>query len=180
MYPPLTYSTLSHFRISFYVVFNNFQNPVTVNFILFHIIPELSTTEYAFHIFNTPSYHQDTGWLILTVSLWVVEVYQICTAYFSQVMHFIITWLCAVRRGKGTGHPTPFDSWLSMPRSGCMGRALGVFMSVCMCRYMRVHGCMGMRTWCRHCMRIQPAFGLITVHTYIHTYIHTFLTRTIL
>jgi hypothetical protein len=30
----------------------------------------------------TPPYHQDTGWLILTVSLWVVEVYQICTAYF--------------------------------------------------------------------------------------------------
>jgi hypothetical protein len=35
--------------------------------------------------------------------------------------------------------------------------------------------------WCQHCMRIQLAFGLITVHacmhacihTYIHTYIHT-------
>jgi len=25
-----------------------------------------------------------------------------------------------------------------------------------------------MRIWCRHCMRIQPAFGLITVHTYIY------------
>jgi hypothetical protein len=31
---------------------------------------------------------------------------------------------------------------------------------------MCVHGCVGMRIWCQHCMRIQPAFGLITVHTY--------------
>jgi len=29
-----------------------------------------------------------------------VEVYEICSAYFSQVMHFIVIWLCAVRRGK--------------------------------------------------------------------------------
>jgi hypothetical protein len=51
-------------------------------------------------------------------SLWVVEVYQIYTAYFSQVMHFIVAWMCAVRRGKGTGHPTPFNSWLNTPRGG--------------------------------------------------------------
>jgi hypothetical protein len=50
----------------------------------------------------------------------------------SQVMHFIVTWLCAVRRGKGTGHPTPFNSWLSTPRGSGMGCAVCVFMSVCM------------------------------------------------
>jgi hypothetical protein len=95
-----------------------------------------------------------------------VEVYQICAAYFSQVMHFIVTWVCAVRRGKGTGHPTSFNSRLSTPRGGGMGCAVCVVMSVCLC----VHGCVCMRIWCRHCMRIQPAFGLITVHTYIRTY----------
>jgi hypothetical protein len=50
-----------------------------------------------------------------------------------------------------------------------MGCAVYVFMSVCLCvhvQVMRVHGCVGMRIWCQHCMRIQPAFGLITVHTY--------------
>jgi hypothetical protein len=91
-----------------------------------------------------------------------VEVYQICTGYFSQVMHFIVAWLCAVQRGKGTGHPTPFNSWLSMPRGGAMGCAVCVFMSVCL----HVHGGVGMHIWCQHCMRIQPAFGLITVRTH--------------
>jgi hypothetical protein len=54
---------------------------------------------------------------------------------FGQVMHFIIAWLCAVRRGKGTGHPTPFNSWLSTPRSGGMGCAVRghVCMQVCVC-----------------------------------------------
>jgi hypothetical protein len=115
------------------------------------------------------TYHQDTPWLIIIVSLCVVEVYQICIAYFSQVMHFIVTWLCAVRRGKGTGHPTPFNSCLSTPRSGGMGCAVRghVCMQVCVC------ACVCMRIWCRHCLRMQPAFGLMTVHTYIHTYIHT-------
>jgi hypothetical protein len=47
---------------------------------------------------------------------------------------FIVTWMCAVRRGKGTGHPTPFNSWLSMPGGGGMGSAVCVFMSV----YLRV------------------------------------------
>jgi hypothetical protein len=37
---------------------------------------------YSHLVLLGPSYHQDTGWLIITVSLWVVEVYQICTAYF--------------------------------------------------------------------------------------------------
>jgi hypothetical protein len=32
----------------------------------------------------SPSYHQDTGWLIITVSLWAVEVYQICAAYLAR------------------------------------------------------------------------------------------------
>jgi hypothetical protein len=50
-----------------------------------------------------------------------------------QVMHFIVTWLCAVWRGKGTRHPTPFNSWLSMPPSGGMGCVVCVFMSVCVC-----------------------------------------------
>jgi hypothetical protein len=68
----------------------------------------------------------------------LILVYQIFSAYFSQVMHFIFTWLCAVRRGKGTGHPTPFNSWLSTPRGGGMGCAICVFMSVCL----RVHVCM--------------------------------------
>jgi hypothetical protein len=79
---------------------------------------------------------------------------------FSQVMHFV-TWLCAVRMEKGTGHPTQFNSWLSTPRSGGMGCAVCVFMSACL----SVHGCVGMRIWCQQCMGIQPAFGLIT---YIH------------
>jgi hypothetical protein len=43
-----------------------------------------------------------------------------------------------------------------------MGRAVCVFMSVCL----RVHGRVGMRIWCQHCMGIEPAFGLITVHTH--------------
>jgi hypothetical protein len=62
----------------------------------------------------------------------VVEVYQICIAYFSQVMNFNIASLCAVRREKGTGHPTPFNCWLSTPRSG-VWCVLCVGMCVCMC-----------------------------------------------
>jgi hypothetical protein len=56
---------------------------------------------------------------------------------FSQVMHFIVTWLCAVQRGKGTGHPTPFNCWLSTPRSGGMGRSVHgpVCMQVYVCVY---------------------------------------------
>jgi hypothetical protein len=27
-----------------------------------------------------------------------------------------------------------------------------------------------MRIWCQYCVRIQQAFGLITVHTYTHTH----------
>jgi hypothetical protein len=34
-----------------------------------------------------------------------------------------------------TGHPTPFNSWLSMPCRGGMGCAVCVFMSVCLCVY---------------------------------------------
>jgi hypothetical protein len=30
-------------------------------------------------------------------------------AYYEQG-NFIVAWVCAVRRGKGTGHPTPFNS----------------------------------------------------------------------
>jgi len=37
---------------------------------------------------------------------------------------------------------------------------------MCACRYMCVCVCVCMRIWCRHCMGIQPAFGLITLHTY--------------
>jgi hypothetical protein len=80
---------------------------------------------------------------------------------FNQVMHFIVAWLCAVQRGKGTGHPTPFNSWLSMPRSG--GMRCAVHAGMC------VHACI----WCQHCMRIQPAFGLKTTHTHTHTHTHT-------
>jgi hypothetical protein len=40
---------------------------------------------------------------------------------------------------------------------------------MCACRYM----CVCVRIWCRHCMRIQPAFGLITIHTYTHTHLNT-------
>jgi hypothetical protein len=52
---------------------------------------------------------------------------------FSQVMHFIVAWLCAVQRGKGTDHPIPFNSWFSMPHSGGMGCAVcgHVCMQVC-------------------------------------------------
>jgi hypothetical protein len=49
---------------------------------------------------------------------------KILYAFFIFAMHFIVTWLCAVQRGKGTGHPTPFNSWLSTPRSGGMGCAV--------------------------------------------------------
>jgi len=35
-------------------------------------------------------------------------------------------------------------------------------MGMCVCRCV----CVCMHIWCRHCMGIQPAFGLITVHTY--------------
>jgi hypothetical protein len=88
-----------------------------------------------------PSNRQDTGWLIIIVSLWVVEVYQIYTAYFSQVMHFIVTWLCVVRKGKGSGHPTPFNSWLSTPRNDGMGCAVRghVCMQVYECVYVYAH-----------------------------------------
>jgi hypothetical protein len=38
------------------------------------------------------------------------------------------------------------------------------------CAWAWVHAsiCVCMRIWCQQCMRIQPAFGLITVHTYTH------------
>jgi hypothetical protein len=52
---------------------------------------------------------------------------------FSQVMHFIVAWLCAVRKGKGTGYPTPFNSWLSTPRSGGVGCAVHGHVCVCVC-----------------------------------------------
>jgi hypothetical protein len=71
----------------------------------------------------------------------VVEVYQICTAYFSQVMHFIVTWLCVVQKGKGTGYPIPFNSWLSTPHGGGMGCAIYVFMSVCLHVHVLVYAC---------------------------------------
>jgi hypothetical protein len=54
-------------------------------------ISAVSTTSYKIlevNFFNDyyeqlPSNHQDTGWLIIIiVRLWVVEVYQICIAYF--------------------------------------------------------------------------------------------------
>jgi hypothetical protein len=136
-------------------------------------VVSMSNTFSDLWVFNCVSPLLPPGYrLINSVSLWVVEVYQICTAYFSQVMHFIVTWLCAVRRGKGTGHPIPFNSWLSTPRGGGMGCAC-----VCMCRYMLVHGCVGMRIWCQHCMRIQPAFGLITVHVYIHIQLRKYLIK---
>jgi hypothetical protein len=54
---------------------------------------------------------------------------------------FNITWLCAVWRGKRTGHPTPFNSWLSMPRIGGMGCVVCVFMSVCLCVHVQVYAC---------------------------------------
>jgi hypothetical protein len=110
--------------------------------------------------------------LIITVSWWVVEVYKICTAYFSQVMHFFVTWLCAVRRGKWTGHPNPFNSWLSTPRGG------GI-----MCIYECVPAC----AWVCGYAHLVPALYEdpsslradnctcmhACIHTYIHTYIHT-------
>jgi hypothetical protein len=45
---------------------------------------------------------------------------QVVLHIFSQVMHFIVAWSCAVWGG-GTGHPTPFNSWFSTPHSGGMG-----------------------------------------------------------
>jgi hypothetical protein len=78
-------------------------------------------------------------------------------------MHFIVAWLCAVRRGKGTGHPTPFYSWLSTPRSGGMGCA--VRGHVCVCVY----------------AHLVPALYEDRTslqadnYTYIHTYIHTYI-----
>jgi hypothetical protein len=103
----------------------------------------------------------------------VLYAYQICTAYFSQVMLFIVAWLYTVRRGKGTGHPTPFNSWLSTPRGCGMGCAVCVFMSgwygvCCMCIYEYVPACacagicVCMGVWVG---AIQPAFEPITVHT---------------
>jgi hypothetical protein len=65
---------------------------------------------------------------------------------FSQVMHFIVAWLCTVRRGKGTGHPTPFSSWLSTPRSGGTGCAvhghvcMQVYVCACVCVCARASG----------------------------------------
>jgi hypothetical protein len=85
-------------------------------------------------------------------------------------MHFIITWLCAVRRGKGTGHPTPFNSWLSTPRSGGMGCAvrghvcMQVYACTCVCMYAHLVPA----------LYEDPTSLRADNYTYIHTYIHTY------
>jgi hypothetical protein len=71
--------------------------------------------------------------LINSVSLWVVEVYQICTAYFSQVMHFIVTWLCAVRRGKGNWPPYPHSTPGLVRLAVVVWGVLYVYIWVCAC-----------------------------------------------
>jgi hypothetical protein len=92
---------------------------------------------------------------------------------FSQVMHFIITWLCAVQRGKGTGHPTPFNPWLSMPCGGGMGCAVCVFMCVCLHVCVQVYAC----AWVCWYVHLVPALyedptSLWYVHTYVHACVH--------
>jgi len=64
-------------------------------------------------------------------------------------------------------HLTPGLVCLTVVVWGVLYVYLWVCACVCMCRYMHVHGCVGMCIWCQHCMRIQPAFRLITVHTYM-------------
>jgi hypothetical protein len=93
----------------------------------------------------------------------------------SQVMYFIVAWLCAIRRGKGTGHPSHLTP-------GLVRLAVVVWcvlcVGMCACRYICVHVCVYMRIWCRHRMEIQPAFGLIiTVHTCMSLCYHSLLKK---
>jgi hypothetical protein len=86
-------------------------------------------------------------------------------------MHFIVAWLCVVRRGKGTGQPSQFNYWLSTTCGGGMG--CDVRGHVCMCECVYAH--------------LVPVLyedptslrADNCTYTHTHTHIHTYIPTTV-
>jgi hypothetical protein len=87
-----------------------------------------------------------------------------------SLLYFIVAWLCAVWRRKGTGHPTPFNSWLSTPRGCGMGCAVCVFMSVCLHVHVQVYACACVCGYARLVPALYEDSTSLRAHncTYIH------------
>jgi len=61
-------------------------------------------------------------------------------------------------------HSTPGLVHLAVVVWGVL--CMGIWACGPACAGICVHECVRMHIWCWHCMRIQPAFKLITAHTY--------------
>jgi hypothetical protein len=83
-----------------------------------------------------------------------------------QNQDYVQQWFILYYKKYFVPHSTPGLVHLTLVVWAVLYVYLWVCACGCMCRYMRVHGCVGMCIWCQHCMRIQPAFELITVLTY--------------
>jgi hypothetical protein len=86
---------------------------------------------------------------------------------FSQVNALHRYLVVCSTEGKGTGHPTPFNSRLSTPRSGGMGCAICVFMCVPACAWMCGYAHLVLALY------EDPTSLRADNYTYVRTYMHT-------
>jgi hypothetical protein len=118
-----------------------------VHYHIHNSLPQVPIMSQMNPVHTVPTYFQIT--ILILFSHWHVGLMsslflsgfkaKFCAHFLSppHYLCYMTAWLCAVWRGKGTGHHTPFNSWLSMPHSGGMGCAVcgHVWMQVYVCAH---------------------------------------------